>query len=290
VDTKELRAQADRFFSTFVIAFLFIYVGIVLQTRDSTKQAALNEQARTQQQLLINSLSRQIRLLDGKNSLEVAPRPAIDTESTLLAAAPSNIVVPSVGGANASKSRKAALALAQREYTHFKEEVELDEKLAKATADLARLSSDLSKEAAHSIPGIPISVPDSLILSLFPLAVFGGLFRIWVYRSDFLRTAPTGECAPLWAAPLPWSRFSMTVSQWILANLTILVIIGLTVTLTFDYLESSLASDDSLKRGLARVYQVVGVCTLVCYLASLLRAMFARESIPAVARPEGNLP
>jgi hypothetical protein len=64
------------------------------------------------------------------------------------------------------------VALVQREYARLKEEVELHERLAKATADLARLSSDLSKEAAHSIPGIPISLPDSLILSLFPLGVF----------------------------------------------------------------------------------------------------------------------
>lgn len=286
MEPQELRSQADRFFSAFIVAFLFIYVGIVLQSRNSEQQVNLNRKARTHQEALIASITRQIEYKHTKDAFvrgtshldpleSLAGIPKLSGPAMIAMSYESLIGDPRRG--SDEKTRKRLADVIQPSYDLVKEGVELDEKLAKASADLARLVAEAAKETSHSIPGIPVSVPESLILSLFPLMAFCGILRIWFYRRAFLHYVKEINDIPLWVGPIPLFQFAVPIWKSLSINFTILVIVGLVTTLTFDYLRPALGSDEPLKRSLARVYIVVGAFTLMTYLASLFHVIFIGE-------------
>jgi hypothetical protein len=281
LESGDLRTQGDKFFLAFLVAFVFVYFGIVLKPANH-EEAGPRREAISSQRNLIEALRRQLHFKFERDGL-VAGTTGIPKDT--------NVGIPRETSEieefssrprrqlGTTKSRELAKAEAKKQAESLKEEAELTERLAKASSDLANLISESTKETSHTIPFLSISIPESTILSLFPLGSFAGLLRLLYFRRTLLGNGvKQGERLPLWAGPLPTFMFERSKSQWLSVNIGMLTLVVLVTWFTGDYLLAFLVNnEDSLKRGFARLYAVIGAVSLAAYFVSLIQAVMETE-------------
>ena len=281
MEASDVRTQGDKFFLSFLVAFVFVYFGIVLKP-SSQEEVGARREAITSQRKLVEVLKRQLRL-KMESEIFLADKSAMllnrHAERRSQSASMEKLDSALDGQSTDSGLRSMASKGLGKGDASLKEEAELTERLAKASTDLATLISESAKETSHSIPFLSISIPESTVLSLFPLGAFAGLLRLLYFRRALLGSAISPkDRLPIWAGPLPTYMLERSRFRWFAVNVAMLTLVVLISWFTGDYLLAVLvATEDALKAGFARLYAVVGIVSLVAYLRSLVQAVLATE-------------
>jgi hypothetical protein len=160
--------------------------------------------------------------------------------------------------------------------TGFQDELSTREKWAKATADLVAIRKSADRQ--YALPAIPGSLPEAPVVTFLPWVIFGGLLRLLLYRSAFLRTAHTTSTSlfPYWSAPLPPGPIAPFYWKWIsincfgLASVALLMLIGFGLTGSPGFPQF-----ESLKSfGL-----LLGIVAALSYVVALIRAVAPRRRV-----------
>ncbi len=131
-------------------------------------------------------------------------------------------------------------------------------------------------ERTFKIPGTDASLGEADIKNFYPLGLALSLLGIGIYRRALLR-APNDDqfIPPIWAAPIPFYRYSIHLLRWLLLNVVGLALIG---TLCILFLNFS-RRDEFFASGLWAFINTGMACvTLVFYVWQTVRAICGRAA------------
>ncbi len=289
MEATDIRTQGDTFFLSFLAAFVFIYFGIVLKP--------VNSQVERQRAVAISSQRSLVRVLNEQIALKF-PSTRLDPEQLQMltdekvgsqAQSSSNKEFDPVAAQQVAVHKRRSMTNAElkKEVETLKEKAEITEHLAKASADLATMVSESAKDNSHTIPFLSISIPESTILSLFPLGVFAGLLRLLYFRRLFLeKIINHSDRMPIWAGPLPTFMFDRSKTHWLIVNTSLLTIVILCILFTGDYLvKKSVGDKDRLTNGFIQLWAVVGFLTVGVYFIIVGKAFMDSKPNTTEYRP-----
>jgi hypothetical protein len=161
----------------------------------------------------------------------------------------------------------------------LRQQIEMAEERAKLLeTQISALSRHVSlleaKAVELKIPIVDWSLPEPLLLSLFPVAVFGSWLRIWYLRRQHAKLGSI-KSPPLWMMPkpIPLGLDSSTILQLAVRNTFGLAIIMFSLAITFIFLGDFPFGDDERVKALGHCWTIVGAITGGLWGWSLVEAI-----------------
>ncbi len=263
----DLISGGNTFALTFIVAFAFVYFAII-EPHFSRDHSAEQHIENTLQQIAATEIRLQAKL-DRIRNRESYFAP-------LRAGGPA-----ALASANGPTKRAGIASQVQKDE---ESEILVREKLVQLGVAHQALSKAKAEKKDYAIPLIAVSVDEETLLKFFPVLVLIGLVRLLFYRASLLRVVPsTAESfLPIWTAPLPFGRTSLSFWKWVGVNLLGFIESGSVIFLTLRFVFLYARENHALLK-LVAVETFLIVAWILLYLFLVISSMGLMPSVP-VAR------
>jgi hypothetical protein len=262
----DIISGGNTFALTFIVTFAFVYFAII-EPHFARDHFAEQHIENTLQQITAT----EIRLLDRLDRIR-------SRESYLgsLRAGGSLAPVPAA-------PKKAVGATPQVQKDEEESELLIREKLIQLGVAHQALSKAKAEKKNYAIPIISVSVDEETLLKFFPVLVLIGLVRLLFYRAGLLRVVPsTAESfLPIWIAPLPFGRTSVSFWKWVGVNLLGFIESGSIIFLTLRFVFLYARENHALLK-LVAVETLLILAWTLTYLFLVISAIRQMPSAPVV--------